>query len=121
MYHFKHFFCSYSLLIFKEPVIFFFLKIIYFLFHNFRFALTSCLHSLLNFVVVTHCLGFPRDSVVNKFTCKAGDAALILGREDLLEKEAVRHSSILAWRTPRTEDPGRLQSAGSQSQTPLSD
>ena len=33
-----------------------------------------------------------------------------LGREDPLEKEMATHSSILAWRIPRTEDPGRLQS-----------
>ena len=37
-----------------------------------------------------------------------------LGREDLLEKEMVTHSSILAWRIPWTEKPGRLQSTGSQ-------
>ena len=37
-----------------------------------------------------------------------------LGREDLLEKEMVTHSSILAWKIPRTEGPGRLQSIGSQ-------
>ena len=35
-----------------------------------------------------------------------------LGWEDLLEKEMATHSSILAWRTPRTEEPGRLQSMG---------
>ena len=33
-----------------------------------------------------------------------------LGREDLLEKEMATHSSILAWKIPRTEEPGRLQS-----------
>ena len=33
-----------------------------------------------------------------------------LGWEDLLEKEMATHSSILAWRIPRTEEPGRLQS-----------
>ena len=33
-----------------------------------------------------------------------------LGREDPLEKEMVTHSSILAWRIPWTEKPGRLQS-----------
>ena len=33
-----------------------------------------------------------------------------LGREDLLEKEMATHSSILAWRIPWTEEPGRLQS-----------
>ena len=37
-----------------------------------------------------------------------------LGREDLLEKEMVTHSSILAWKIPRTEEPGRLQAMGSQ-------
>ena len=37
-----------------------------------------------------------------------------LGREDPLEKEKATHSSILAWKTPRTEKPGRLQSMGSQ-------
>ena len=36
-----------------------------------------------------------------------------LGREDPLEKEMVTHSSILAWRIPWTEKPGRLQSLGS--------
>ena len=33
-----------------------------------------------------------------------------LGQEDPLEKEMATHSSILAWRIPRTEEPGRLQS-----------
>ena len=37
-----------------------------------------------------------------------------LGREDPLEKEMATHSSILAWRIPWTEEPGRLQSSGSQ-------
>ena len=37
-----------------------------------------------------------------------------LGREDPLEKEIVTHSSILAWRIPWMEKPGRLQSTGSQ-------
>ena len=37
-----------------------------------------------------------------------------LGREDLLEKEMATHSSTLAWRIPWTEEPGRLQSIGSQ-------
>ena len=33
-----------------------------------------------------------------------------LGQEDALEKEMAPHSSILAWRTPWTEEPGELQS-----------
>ena len=37
-----------------------------------------------------------------------------LGREDPLEKEMATHSSILAWRISWTEEPGRLQSTGSQ-------
>ena len=37
-----------------------------------------------------------------------------LGWEDPLEKEMATHSSILAWRIPWTENPGGLQSMGSQ-------
>ena len=45
-----------------------------------------------------------------------------LVQEDLLEKEMATYSSILAWRIPWTEEPGRLQSMGSQkSQTQLRD
>ena len=39
---------------------------------------------------------------------------LSLDQEDPLEKEMATHSSILAWKIPWTEDPGRLQSTGSQ-------
>ena len=37
-----------------------------------------------------------------------------LGWEDPLEKEMATHFSILTWRIPRTEEPGRIQSMGSQ-------
>ena len=37
-----------------------------------------------------------------------------LGQKDLLEKEMATHSSILAWKIPWMEEPGRLQSMGSQ-------
>ena len=37
-----------------------------------------------------------------------------LGQEDLLEKEMVTHSSILAWKVTWMEEPGRLQSMGLQ-------
>ena len=37
-----------------------------------------------------------------------------LGREDSLEKEMATHSSTLAWKIPWTEEPGGLQSIGSQ-------
>ena len=43
-----------------------------------------------------------------------------LGQEDPLEEEMAAHSSILAWRIPWTEEPGGLQSMGSQSQRRLS-
>ena len=44
-----------------------------------------------------------------------------LGQEDPLEKETTTHSSILAWKIPWTEEPGRLQSMVMQkSQTRLS-
>ena len=37
-----------------------------------------------------------------------------LGQEDPLEKKMATHSSILAWKIPWTEEPGRLQSMGLQ-------
>ena len=37
-----------------------------------------------------------------------------LGQEDPLEKEMATHSSTLPWKIPRMEEPGRLQSMGSQ-------
>ena len=40
--------------------------------------------------------------------------AQFMGREDPLEKEMAIHSSILAWKIPRTKEPGGLQSMGSQ-------
>ena len=52
----------------------------------------------------------------------AGDKMLVqfLGREDLLEKGMAAHFSILGWKIPWTEEPGGLQSMGSQSWTRLS-
>ena len=43
---------------------------------------------------------------------------LSLGREDSLEENMATHSTILAWRTPWTEQPGGLQFTGSQSVRP---
>ena len=40
-----------------------------------------------------------------------------LGQEDPLEEEMATHSDILAWKIPWTEEPGKLQSMGLQSQT----
>ena len=48
-----------------------------------------------------------------------GELGPPLGWEDPLEKGMATHSSMLAWRIPWTEEPGGLQSDGSQSQTQL--
>ena len=45
-----------------------------------------------------------------KSACNAGDLGSSLGWEDPLKKGMATHSNILAWRTPWTEEPGRLQS-----------
>ena len=42
------------------------------------------------------------------------DVGSIPGRVDPLDEEMAAHSSILAWKIPWTEEPGRLQSTGSQ-------
>ena len=44
----------------------------------------------------------------------AGDVGLIPGWKDALEKEMAIHPSIVAWKIPWTEEPGRLQSMGLQ-------
>ena len=55
--------------------------------------------------------------VVKNLSANAGDvrdAGLIPGQGRFLEKEMATYSTILAWRIPWTEKPGRLQSIGSQ-------
>ena len=49
-----------------------------------------------------------------------GDMGWSMDWEDLLEEGMTTYSSILAWRIPWTEDPGKLQSIGHNSQTWLS-
>ena len=44
-----------------------------------------------------------------------------LGLEDPLKKEMATHSSMVAWKIPWMEEPDKLESMGSQSQTGLSD
>ena len=58
--------------------------------------------------------GFPGGSDGKKSACIAGDLGLILGQEDPLEQEMAPYSSILAWKIPWAEEPGRLSSMGSQ-------
>ena len=48
--------------------------------------------------------------LVNHLPAKQEACVQSLGWEDPLEKGLVTHSSILAWRIPRTEEPGRLHS-----------
>ena len=54
--------------------------------------------------------GFPGDSVVKNLPAMQETWVWSLGWENPLEKEMATHSNILAWETPWTEDPGRLQS-----------
>ena len=60
-------------------------------------------------------IGYPRQyscaslggSGSKESICNAGDLGSILGWEDPLEKGVATHSSILSWRIPWTEEPGR--------------
>ena len=53
--------------------------------------------------------------VIKNLPANAGDKRVrSLGGEDPLEKEMATHFGILAWEIPWTEEPGRLQSTGSQ-------
>ena len=57
---------------------------------------------------------FPGSSDGKVSVYNAGDQVRSLGWEDPLEKEMAIHSSTIAWKIPWTEEPGRLQSMGSQ-------
>ena len=59
-------------------------------------------------------MGFPSSSDAKESTCNSEDPGSIPGEEDPLEEEMATHSGILAWRIPWTEEPGGLQSVGSQ-------
>ena len=62
-------------------------------------------------------MGFPGGSVVKNQPVKQEMQKMLaqsLGRKDPLEKEMATHSSILAWEIPWSEEPGGLQSMGSQ-------
>ena len=58
--------------------------------------------------------GFSGDSVIRIHLPMQEMLVGSLGREDPLEKEMATHFSTLAWKIPWTEEPGRLQSMGSQ-------
>ena len=55
-------------------------------------------------------VGFPSGSAVKNLPARVQS----LGGEDPLEKEMATHSSILTWEIPWTEEPGGIQSMGSQ-------
>ena len=52
--------------------------------------------------------------MVKNLPANAGDMVWSLGQEDPLEKEMATHSSILTWEIPWIEEPGGLQSMGSE-------
>ena len=58
--------------------------------------------------------GFPGGSDSEESACNARDPGSIPGLRRSPEKAMAPHSSILAWKIPWTEEPGGLQSMGSQ-------
>ena len=54
------------------------------------------------------------DQVVKNLSAMQETEVQFLGQENPPEERKATHSSILAWRIPRTEEPGELQSMGSQ-------
>ena len=70
---------------------------------------------------IPSCGDFPSGSAVKNMPAIQEMKVQFLIQEDPLEKEMATHSIVLAWEIPWTEEPGRLQSMGSQkSQTHLS-
>ena len=67
-------------------------------------------HIVIEQLVYASPWGFPGSSDSKVSAYNAGDP----GREDPLEKEMATHSSMHAWKIPWTEEPGGLQSMGSQ-------
>ena len=55
------------------------------------------------------CSGFPGGSVVKKPPAMQEPQVRFLGWEDPLEEGTATHSTVLAWRTPWTKEPGGLQ------------
>ena len=65
-------------------------------------------------LILSSDMGFPGGLDSKEPICNAGDPGSIPGSEDHLEKGTATYSNILAWRSPWTEEPGRLQSMGLQ-------
>ena len=70
------------------------------------------LHCIMRNLLLLH-MGFPGGSVVN-LLAMLDTRVQSLSQEDPLEEEMATHSSILVWEIPYTEEPGGLQSLGSQ-------
>ena len=65
--------------------------------------------------------GLPQRLSGKEYACCAEVRLWSLSQEDPLEKEMATHSSIFVWSIPWTQEPGMLQSMGSQSWTQRSD
>ena len=76
--------------------------------------LLSCLTAVLTRIKGSIMLGFPGGSDGKESACSVGTRVQSLGWEEPLEKETANHSGIPAWEIPWTEEPGGLQSTGSQ-------
>ena len=63
---------------------------------------------------MAHLHGASLEAHGKEYACNAGEPVQSLGWKDPVEEKMATHSSILAWRIPRTEEHGRLQSIGSQ-------
>ena len=66
-------------------------------------------------------MDFPYGSAVKCLPAMQKTCVQSLGQEYPLEKEMATHSSVLPWKIPWTDEPGRLQSMEQQSQTQLSE
>ena len=75
------------------------------------------LHRYYNISTETlHCfnLGLPGGSVIKSWLANSGDVGSIPGLGRSLQEEMATHYSVLDWKIPWTEEPGGLQSMGSQ-------
>ena len=77
----------------------------------------SFLFSVSWFTSSTNTMGFPGGSVIKNPPAKQEMQVLSLGWEDPLEKEMATHFCILVWEIPWIEEPGGLQSMGSQKES----
>ena len=75
---------------------------------------TLCLDPVSIWTTLSEYMGLPADPGGRGYVCSAGDTGQSSGQEDPLGEGMATHSSILAWKIPWTEEPGGLQSFGSQ-------